>query len=131
MIGPTASPVEAPPCRILIVPHCGECGGILQSLLSLGGYLTDIIRGADAFARALEVQPQAVLVDINLPDADGWEVARHLRAALGSAVRLIGLAPSGWEGDPAAWAEAGFDAWLHKPASPDELFRALARPRRT
>jgi DNA-binding response OmpR family regulator len=100
-------------------------------LLSLSGFPVEIVRGGDAAVRrALEVLPQAVLVDFNLAGEDSFEVGRRLRAGLGSAVRLIGLAPWDWEGDPAGWAEAGFDGWLRKPVEPSQLLDLLADARR-
>jgi DNA-binding response OmpR family regulator len=116
--------------RVLVVPHCSECGESLRLLLSLSGGHAEVVRDGDAaVTRALEVLPLAVLVDVNLPGGDGWEVGRRLRAGLGSRVRLIGLAPFAWKGDPAGWAEAGFDGWLRKPVLPSQLFELLAGAR--
>ena len=41
-------------------------------------------------------------------------------------MRLIGLAPWDWKGDPAWWTEAGFDGWLRKPVEPDRLVDLLS-----
>jgi len=91
-------------------------------VLSQSGCHAEVVRGGDAAVRrALETLPDAVLVDLDLPGEDGWQVGRRLRAGLGSAVRLIGTAPYTWEGDPAGWAEARFDGWLRKPVIPDDL----------
>jgi DNA-binding response OmpR family regulator len=101
-------------------------------LLSLSGFPVEVVRGGDAAVRrALEVLPQAVLVEFNLAGDDSFEVGRRLRAGLESRVRLIGVAPRDWEGDPAAWTEAGFDGWLRKPVEPSELLDLLADVRRT
>jgi DNA-binding response OmpR family regulator len=114
--------------RVMIVPHCTNCGESLRMLLSVCGFHAEVVRGGDAAVRrALELLPQTVLVFINLPGEDGWKVGRWLRASLGDAVQLIGLAPIGWKGDPAAWREAGFDGWLQNPVSPDDLFSLLGK----
>jgi len=47
--------------------------------------------GADAVALAVRERPDVMLVDIGLPVLDGYEVARRVRAALGSAVLLVAL----------------------------------------
>ena len=61
-----------PACRVLIIPHCTDCGSVLQQLLSLSGCPVEIIRDGDAAVRrALEVRPQVVLLDIGVPGADG------------------------------------------------------------
>ncbi len=66
-----------------------------------------------------------VLLDISLPDMDGYEVARQIRARHGQAIRLIAL--SGWseEEDRRRAREAGFDHYLTKPAQPEALERLL------
>jgi DNA-binding response OmpR family regulator len=127
---PTADPESCRKSSVLIAPHCTECGETIRTLLSLVGFAPEVVPGHAIVRRALEVLPQAVLVDLNLPGEDSFEVGRRLRAGLGSAVRLIGLTPSGWEGDPADWTEAGFDGWLRKPVHPSQLLDLLANARR-
>jgi DNA-binding response OmpR family regulator len=120
---PTA---RQPADRVLIVPHCWDCGGSLALLLQLAGCHAEVVRSGDAAVRrALEVGPQAVLVDVHLAGDDPGEVVRRLRAALGSAVRLIGVASGECEGAPPGWAEAGLDGWLRKPVEADRLFDVL------
>ena len=81
----TADPESCADCRVLIVPHCWDCGSSLQMLLSLSGFPVEVVRGGDAAVRrALEVLPQAVLVDFNLAGEDSFEVGRQLRAGLGA-----------------------------------------------
>jgi len=65
--------------RVLIVPHCSECGDGLRRLLSLSGFEAEVV-GGEAVRRALEVLPQAVLVDSDLPALAAGEVGRRLRA---------------------------------------------------
>jgi DNA-binding response OmpR family regulator len=115
--------------RVLIVPHCSACGDSLRLLLSLSGFDAEVVRGRDAVRRGLEVSPQAVLVDSHLPGEDSGEVVRRLRAALGSGVRLIGVAPGAWAGDPPGWPEAALDGWLRKPVDPGRLLELLAGER--
>ncbi|WP_338762521.1 ATP-binding protein [Massilia sp. METH4] len=69
----------------------------------------------------------AALLDIGLPDMDGYALAAALReAAGGRALRLVALTGYGQKGDVERAAQAGFDLHLTKPASLDELRRALA-----
>ncbi|HEX8604069.1 MAG TPA: ATP-binding protein [Pseudoduganella sp.] len=68
----------------------------------------------------------AALLDIGLPDMDGYALAVALRdAAAGRALRLVALTGYGQKGDVARASAAGFDLHLTKPASLDDLRRAL------
>ena len=62
-----------------------------------------------------------VLIDIGLPDLNGYEVARHLRAHFKELVFLVALTGYGQEDDLRAALDAGFDAHLVKPADIGEL----------
>jgi CheY-like chemotaxis protein len=69
----------------------------------------------------------AALLDIGLPDMDGYALAVALReAAAGRALRLVALTGYGRRGDVERAAAAGFDQHLTKPASLGDLRRALA-----
>ena len=62
-------------------------------LLRLMGHAASVAHtGEDAVACAATDRPQVVLLDISLPDMDGYEVARQIRARHGQAIRLIALA---------------------------------------
>jgi CheY-like chemotaxis protein len=72
----------------------------------------------------------AVLLDIGLPDRDGYGVARCARAMLGTATPLL-IALTGWgqEADRARSKQAGFDHHLTKPAEPETIVKLLAQQR--
>jgi two-component system CheB/CheR fusion protein len=74
----------------------------------------------------LRGQPDHVLVDIGLPDLDGYEVARVLRLRLGQRLKLVALTGYGQQADRKRSAEAGFDAHLVKPVTPADIVRLLA-----
>ena len=83
--------------------------------------------GADAVAQAEGFSPDVVLLDIGLPDMDGYEVARRLRAgANGRSLRLVALTGYGQSQDEAKAYDAGFDLHMTKPVAPDVLARTLA-----
>ena len=65
--------------------------------------------------------PEVALIDIGLPEVDGYEVARRIRKRLGGAVRLIALTGYGDAEARRLAAEAGFDEHLVKPVDPDTL----------
>lgn len=85
--------------------------------------------GHAALAALRELPPAAVLLDIGLPDLDGFEVLRRIRAA-GSSVPVIMLTARGDEVDRVVGLELGADDYVVKPFSPRELvarIRALLR----
>lgn len=68
-----------------------------------------------------------VLLDIGMPKANGYEVARHIRSCPGGeSVVLIALTGWGQDEDRQRTAEAGFDHHLVKPVDGDELSALLA-----
>jgi CheY-like chemotaxis protein len=87
--------------------------------------------GREALATAAEFNPDAVLLDIEMPEMRGYEVARRIRDAdWGKSVLLIAV--SGWaqESDKRLSEEAGFDHHVQKPVDFDALKRLLEAARR-
>jgi two-component system, sensor histidine kinase len=101
----------------------------LVALLTGLGHLVDSagdgVAGADGI---IATRPELALVDIGLPGIDGYEVARRVRAALGTAVSLVALTGYGQADDQHRAAEAGFDLHLTKPVGFRELSALLASP---
>jgi two-component system CheB/CheR fusion protein len=114
--------------RVMIVDDDVEGGESMAVLLKLFGY--DVERATD-LRSALQVgqafRPQAVLMDIAMPDADGYEVARRLSAMpeVGQMVTYIALSGFGHPNDFQRSEEAGFAHHLVKPVNPNELDRLL------
>jgi CheY-like chemotaxis protein len=70
------------------------------------------------------LDPELVLLDLGLPGMNGYEVAGKLREALGRRVMVVAL--TGYQDDPARLREAGFDGHLLKPTSLEKLFALVA-----
>ncbi|HEX7842496.1 MAG TPA: response regulator, partial [Kofleriaceae bacterium] len=85
--------------------------------------------GAAALALAREVAPTIALLDIGLPEMDGYELARRLRNG-GAAIKLIALTGYGQEADRQRALSAGFDEHLVKPVSIDLVIATIDRLRR-
>src|SRR5690606_22081272 len=83
--------------------------------------------GTDGVALVVDERPDVVIIDIGLPDIDGYEVARQLRARLGSdgCPRLIAMTGFSRPTDRERAREAGFDTHLSKPAESAELRAAM------
>jgi PAS domain S-box-containing protein len=117
----------APMRSVLIIEDNVDAGRSLADVLELNGHSARVAcDGRSGIAFALEMRPDFVLCDIGLPDIDGYEVARTLRAdgALRS-TRLIALSGYAQPRDKQRAREAGFDAHLRKPPSLDELQELL------
>lgn len=119
--------------RVLVVDDNRDAADSLAMLLQLDGSSVQVaVTGAEALAVFEQMRPEAVLLDIGLPDIDGYEVARRMRAASGGKdAMLIALTGWGQEEDKRRAAEAGFDEHLTKPVDPDVLRILLSAERVT
>jgi CheY-like chemotaxis protein len=82
--------------------------------------------GPAALACAVEFRPHACVLDINMPRMDGYELARRLRALLGS-VYLIAVSAAFGPDHDRRMAASDFQLHLVKPADPAGLIGVLAR----
>jgi CheY-like chemotaxis protein len=116
------------PRRILVIEDHDDGREMLVETLGLFGHevLAEATGGAGIDA-ALRHRPDVVLVDIGLPDVQGYEVARQLRERLGRGVRLVALTGYGEPADRERSQEAGFDLHLVKPIDPRTLAQTLER----
>jgi PAS domain S-box-containing protein len=115
--------------RVMIVDDNVDAARMLEMLLDIAGH--DVVlahTGADAIRAAQVLAPDVFLLDIGLPDMDGKELARHLRA-LPSAARaqLIAVSGYGQARDKESSLSAGFDHHLVKPVNCDELFSLMRK----
>ncbi len=115
--------------HIVIVDDHPDVRETLRMLLKAWGHR---VEEAETGERGLEIiqssHPDAVLLDIGLPDLDGCSVARTVRSAPGGdACLLVAITGYGAAADRLRTREAGFDAHLTKPLDKDELARLLAR----
>jgi CheY-like chemotaxis protein len=113
--------------RVLVVDDNADVADALAMLLEvLGCRVATAATGAEALEHARRSRPRLALLDIGLPDMDGLELARRLRAEHPdpAALRLVAISGYGHEEARQRSREAGFDLHLPKPVSPDDL-RAL------
>jgi PAS domain S-box-containing protein len=115
--------------KILIADDNQDAANALAMLLRLAGHeVCTAYGGQAALALASTFLPEIALLDIGMPDLDGYEVARQLRETeWGGAVRLIALTGWGQEEDKRRAHAAGFDHHLTKPVDPHRLDALLAR----
>jgi CheY-like chemotaxis protein len=117
--------------RVLVVNDYADNVESMAMLLRLYGHEVETALGGPAALRAARANPpEVVLLDISMPEMDGYEVARRLRSMFQDRVVLIALTAHGFEEDKRRCVEAGFDRHLVKPADPvkvEQLLRELAR----
>ncbi len=122
-----AEPAPAAPLRILVVDDNEDAAATLAMLLEASGHEVLVEHSpAGALARARDAKPQACLLDLGLPDMDGAELARRLRALPETAqALLVAVTGYGQDSDRARAREAGFDHHLVKPIDLDRLQAVL------
>jgi two-component system OmpR family response regulator len=116
--------------RVLVVEDEVKMAGLLKRALEEEGYAVDVAaRGEDALWLGTENPYDAIVLDLMLPDLDGFEVSRKLREA-GRWSPVLMLTARDAVADRVAGLDAGADDYLTKPFSFAELLarlRALMR----
>jgi len=117
--------------RVLLVEDDQNIVDLIRSNLLVRGYLVDVsLQGGGVVDRVSAVAPDVVLLDLMLPDADGFELCRALRES--SAVGIIVISARGGEGDKVRALNLGADDYMTKPFGIEELLaRITATLRRT
>jgi len=120
---------QAPALRVGIVDDNQDAAVTLALFLETSGHTVTVAHSAGAALAALPpFAPDVCLLDIGLPDMNGFELARALQGGAGAA-RPVLIAVTGYaqDKDRDAALAAGFDALLAKPVSLDTLNAVLAR----
>jgi two-component system response regulator CpxR len=109
---------------ILLIDDDAELAALIHEFLSAHGLaLTEAHTGSEGLARALEGMFDLVILDVMLPEMDGFEVLRNLRRR--SAVPVIMLTARTEYGDRVTGLNTGADDYLPKPFDPHELLARI------
>ena len=100
---------------------------LVMALEQFGHRVREAADGPTAVRVALELVPDAVIIDIGLPGFDGYEVARRIRSALGERPYLLALTGYGQADAVERARRAGFDQHLTKPVGLTVLLRVALR----
>jgi two-component system CheB/CheR fusion protein len=133
-------PKEAPPAptrrargpvakrRVLVVDDNVDTGESTRLILELMGHEARVVsEGAAAQGELAQFKPHLVLLDIGLPDVDGYTVAKRMRSVpAGKDVRIVAVTGYGHEDGMRRSKDAGIDAHLTKPLDPELLSEILA-----
>jgi CheY-like chemotaxis protein len=129
--GDMRAPVAASAARrVLVVDDSADAADSLAMLLELEGHeVTTAYSASAALEVAERIHPEVAFIDIGLPQMDGYEVARRLRASgLGREIRLVALTGYGQPDDRDEARRAGFDHHLVKPADLRSVDAILSQP---
>jgi two-component system CheB/CheR fusion protein len=118
---------HAQPRRVLVVDDERDAAVTLAELLHSYGHDTRVAYdGRTAVDMVRSFAPDVVLLDLGLPDIDGYEVAKRIRAEARRAIRLIAV--TGYQRDDVRLREASFDDHVIKPHCLERLAVLLAKP---
>ena len=117
--------------RVLVVDDCLDIVRVFAKVLKSAGFEVATARdGFEALGIASEFQPNVMLLDIGLPDIDGFEVASRLRAdSKFKATILIAFTAIAADDYRSRAKAVGFDHYLVKPVSFAELLSVLVEGR--
>ena len=109
--------------RILVVEDTPDNRQILRDLLTSVGYeLIEAVDGLTGVAAAAEHRPDLILMDIELPEIDGYEATRRIKANPDTAgIPVIAVTSYALSGDDEKARAAGCDGYIAKPYSPRAL----------
>jgi PAS domain S-box-containing protein len=126
--GPEMESDLQPQRRILIVDDNRDSADSLAMLMEITGNKTYLAHdGVEAIKAVEKYRPEVVLLDIGLPELDGYEVCRRVRAQpWGKDIIVIALTGWGQDEDRRKSEEAGFNGHLVKPVDYDKLLDLLA-----
>jgi CheY-like chemotaxis protein len=114
---------ESEQSRILVVDDHAPSAEMLAEILTLEGHDVRMAHSAvEAIETARSFAPAIAVLDIGLPDQDGFELARSIKADPQlQRIHLIGVSGYGQSQYPKRAKEAGFEHYLVKPVDLDEL----------
>ena len=113
--------------RVLVVDDDGDARDLLNAVLTGDGARVVIAASVDdALAIFAADRPDVIVCDIAMPDRDGYDLVRTLRAR-GDTVPIAALTAHARDGERTRALTAGFQAHLVKPVDPDELVSEVAR----
>lgn len=114
---------------ILIVDDMQDIRDLYAEFLANQGFRPELAtNGFEALSKATVMGPDVIVMDLNLPELDGWEATRRLKANdLTRAIPVIALTGLSVAQSKAKALEAGCDGFLTKPCYPDALADEIRR----
>jgi len=115
--------------RVLVVDDFPDAREMYAEYLSYAGF--DVIEagnGAEALDRAVDSQPDVIVMDLSLPVMDGWEATRRLKARSETTnIPIVALTGHVLAGISEGAKRAGCDAFVTKPCLPEDLVKEIRK----
>jgi CheY-like chemotaxis protein len=118
---------------ILVVDDTRDSRELFVEFLRMAGFEAEqASSGQEAIEKAASLRPSAIVMDLEMPEMDGWEATRRLKAdARTQAIPVVALSAHVMEGARTKATEAGCAGFLPKPCYPtqvsEELNKVLGR----
>lgn len=114
--------------RVLVAEDYEDVRLLYEECLTRAGFsVVGVANGAAAIERAREAPPHAVLMDLQMPDVDGWEAIRRIRALrLEPRPYILAVTAHIGDGSRSDAYEAGADDFVAKPVSPDVICQIIS-----
>jgi two-component system, cell cycle response regulator DivK len=125
----TGRPEKPERPRVLLVDDYPDAREMYTEYLEFSGF--DVIgagNGLEALQRAVDDNPDIILMDLSLPVMDGWEATRRLKADNRTAsIPVVALTGHALAGISEGAKKAGCDAFVTKPCLPEDLVREIRK----
>jgi len=117
------------PTRILVVDDFHDNREMYAAYLRFAGFIVDeAVTGAEAIEKALATRPNLIVMDLSLPEMDGWEATRRLKSDPKTEhILVVVVSGHALEGSVRAARAAGCDAFLRKPCLPQALLAEVVK----
>lgn len=119
------------PDDVLVVEDDPQINELVGAYAQIAGFeYRRALNGTDALAEVGKRAPRVIVLDVMLPDLDGFEICRRIKqqqAATGGRLPIIFLTAMDSEAARRKGMECGADEYLTKPFDPDRLLESLAR----
>ena len=114
---------------ILVVDDYQDAREMYAEYLQYSGFrVAEASTGNEALAKAFELKPDLILMDLSLPGMDGWEATRHLKSDDRTKhIPVVALTGHALAGASDGAKRAGCDAFVTKPCLPDDLVVEVRR----
>jgi CheY-like chemotaxis protein len=121
-------PTQAKRHRVVVVEDNPDIRETFRLLITMWGHEVFLAEdGPSGVDSVLRLKPDVALIDVGLPEMNGYEVARTIRRTIPARdLRLVAVTGYGQPSDREMAIEAGFDAHLLKPVAPEILEKMLA-----
>jgi two-component system, cell cycle response regulator DivK len=115
--------------RVLLVDDYPDAREMYTEYLEFSGFeVVEAENGMEALERAVDAEPDIILMDLSLPIMDGWEATRRLKADKRTAsIPVVALTGHALAGISEGAKKAGCDAFVTKPCLPEDLVKEIRR----